>query len=154
MPRSDKELYNSAQNASDAAGLGIKFTSPIVSNGKVSSAPRTIPVGTTNPHGELDVYGEITSRCDFGAHTKAVITTAFPLTDQLTLGGFRFVGCHGCFATPGCLGILPAMVEFMPDFIERFCNQRQRSSSVAAGDSPEDSPQTRRLGVRDSSAGE
>ena len=28
------ELYNSTQNPADAAGLGIKFTSPIVANGR------------------------------------------------------------------------------------------------------------------------
>ncbi len=51
------ELYNSAQNATDAAGLGIKFTSPIVSNGKVFIGTGHDPVSTTNPRGELDVYG-------------------------------------------------------------------------------------------------
>jgi hypothetical protein len=51
------ELYNSAQNAADAAGLGIKFTSPIVSNGKVFIGTGHDPVSTANPRGELDVYG-------------------------------------------------------------------------------------------------
>jgi hypothetical protein len=52
-----QELYNSAQNASDAAGLGIKFTSPIVVNGKVYIGTGHDPVSTTNPQGELNVYG-------------------------------------------------------------------------------------------------
>ncbi len=52
-----KELYNSAQNAADAAGLGIKFTSPIVANGKVYIGTAHDPVSTTNPQGELNVYG-------------------------------------------------------------------------------------------------
>jgi hypothetical protein len=51
------ELYNSTQNATDTAGLGIKFTSPIVSNGKVFIGTGHDPVSTTNPRGELDVYG-------------------------------------------------------------------------------------------------
>ena len=51
------ELYNSAQNASDAAGYGIKFTSPIVANGKVFIGTAHDPVTATNPRGELDVYG-------------------------------------------------------------------------------------------------
>ena len=51
------ELYNSAQNATDTAGLGIKFTSPIVSNGKVFIGTGHDPASTTNPRGELDVYG-------------------------------------------------------------------------------------------------
>jgi hypothetical protein len=52
-----KELYNSAQNAADAAGYGIKFTSPIVANGKVFIGTAHDPVTATNPRGELDVYG-------------------------------------------------------------------------------------------------
>jgi hypothetical protein len=52
-----KELYNSTQNASDVAGLGIKFTSPIVANGKVFIGTGHDPVTTTNPQGELNVYG-------------------------------------------------------------------------------------------------
>lgn len=51
------ELYNSAQNGSDAAGLGIKFTSPIVANGKVYIGTGHDPISTANPQGELDVYG-------------------------------------------------------------------------------------------------
>ena len=51
------EIYNSAQNAADAAGLGIKFTSPIVANGKVYMGTGHDPLSTANPQGELDVYG-------------------------------------------------------------------------------------------------
>jgi hypothetical protein len=46
------ELYNSAQNGADTAGLGIKFTAPIVANGKVYVG--TAKDGTT---GQVDVYG-------------------------------------------------------------------------------------------------
>jgi hypothetical protein len=52
-----KELYNSKQNAADTAGLGIKFTSPIVANGKVFIGAGHDPLSTANPRGELDVYG-------------------------------------------------------------------------------------------------
>jgi hypothetical protein len=38
-------------------GLGIKFTSPIVANGKVFIGAGHNPLSTTNPQGELDVYG-------------------------------------------------------------------------------------------------
>jgi len=51
------ELYNSSQNASDTAGLGIKFTSPIVANGKLFIGTGHDPVTTTHPQGELDIYG-------------------------------------------------------------------------------------------------
>ncbi len=51
------ELYNSAQNGADAPGFGIKFTSPIVANGKVYIATGHDPVTSADPHGELDVYG-------------------------------------------------------------------------------------------------
>jgi hypothetical protein len=51
------ELYDSGQNAADAPGYGIKFTSPIVANGKVYIATGHDPVTATNPQGELDVYG-------------------------------------------------------------------------------------------------
>jgi hypothetical protein len=51
------ELYNSSTNTSDRPGYGIKFSSPIEANGKVYFATGHDPVSTTNPRGELDVYG-------------------------------------------------------------------------------------------------
>ena len=51
------ELYNSSQNAADTAGFGMKFSSPIVANGKVFIGTAHDPVTTPNPGGELDVYG-------------------------------------------------------------------------------------------------
>jgi hypothetical protein len=50
-------LYSSAQNSTDVPGFGIKFTEPIVANGKVFIATAHDPVSTTSPQGELDVYG-------------------------------------------------------------------------------------------------
>jgi len=51
------ELYNSGANSGDTPGYGIKFTSPIVANGKVYIATGHDPVSAVNPQGELDVYG-------------------------------------------------------------------------------------------------
>jgi hypothetical protein len=51
------ELYNSGINAGDAPGYGIKFTSPIVANGKVYIGTAHDLTTVTNPQGELDVYG-------------------------------------------------------------------------------------------------
>jgi hypothetical protein len=51
------ELYDSGQNATDVPGFGIKFTSPVVANGKVYISTGHDPVTATNPHGEIDVYG-------------------------------------------------------------------------------------------------
>jgi hypothetical protein len=56
------ELYSSDTNSGDQAGIGIKFTSPIVANGKVymSSAHDSLSVNgvpVTHPQGEIDVYG-------------------------------------------------------------------------------------------------
>jgi hypothetical protein len=56
------ELYSSDINSGDQAGIGIKFTSPIVANGKVymSSAHDPLSVNgvpVTHPQGEIDVYG-------------------------------------------------------------------------------------------------
>ena len=51
------ELYNSGANSADVPGYGIKFTSPIVANGKVYITTGHDPVTATNPQGELDVYG-------------------------------------------------------------------------------------------------
>lgn len=51
------EIYNSSANSSDVPGYGIKFTSPIVANGKVYiSTGHDLP-SVANPMGELDVYG-------------------------------------------------------------------------------------------------
>ena len=51
------ELYDSSQNSSDVPGYGIKFTSPIVANGKVFIGTAHDPIATPNPTGELDIYG-------------------------------------------------------------------------------------------------
>jgi hypothetical protein len=51
------ELYNSGVNSEDVPGYGIKFSSPIVANGKVYMSTGHDPVTTPNPQGELDVYG-------------------------------------------------------------------------------------------------
>jgi len=51
------ELYNSAQNPADAAGLGVKFTVPTVANGKVFVGGAKDDYTVPNPQGELDVYG-------------------------------------------------------------------------------------------------
>jgi hypothetical protein len=51
------EIYNSDDNANDAPGYGIKFTSPIVANGKVYIGTGHDPLGGPNPQGEIDVYG-------------------------------------------------------------------------------------------------
>ena len=50
-------LYSSAQNAADIPGFGIKFTEPIVANGKVFIATAHDTLSTASPQGELDVYG-------------------------------------------------------------------------------------------------
>jgi hypothetical protein len=50
-------LYSSAQNPADVPGFGIKFTSPIVANGKIFITTAQDPVTTASPHGELDIYG-------------------------------------------------------------------------------------------------
>jgi hypothetical protein len=51
------ELYNSGQNSGDTPGYGIKFSSPIVANGKVYMNTGHDPVTAAKPQGELDVYG-------------------------------------------------------------------------------------------------
>ncbi len=51
------ELYSSDAISADQAGIGIKFSSPIVANGKVYISTGTDPVTATNPRGEIDVYG-------------------------------------------------------------------------------------------------
>lgn len=50
-------LYSSAQNAADTPGFGIKFTEPIVANGKVFIATAHDSLSTASPQGELDIYG-------------------------------------------------------------------------------------------------
>ena len=52
-----KELYYSGTNTADIPGYGIKFTSPIVANGKVYISTGHDPVTVANPQGEIDVYG-------------------------------------------------------------------------------------------------
>ena len=51
------ELYDSGENAADAPGYGIKFTLPIVANGKVYMTTGHDDLSVPNPQGELDVYG-------------------------------------------------------------------------------------------------
>lgn len=50
-------LYSSAQNATDVPGFGIKFTEPIVANGKVFITTAHDTLSAASPQGELDVYG-------------------------------------------------------------------------------------------------
>jgi hypothetical protein len=50
-------LYSTAQNPGDTPGFGIKFTEPIVANGKVFIATAHDPLSSTSPQGELDIYG-------------------------------------------------------------------------------------------------
>jgi hypothetical protein len=50
-------LYNSSQNSGDSAGYAIKFTSPVVANGKVYISTGHANYTATNPQGEIDVYG-------------------------------------------------------------------------------------------------
>jgi hypothetical protein len=51
------ELYNSSTNSGDVPGYGIRFTSPVVANGKVYISTGHALPSTSNPQGELDVYG-------------------------------------------------------------------------------------------------
>ncbi|HTW48998.1 MAG TPA: Ig-like domain-containing protein [Acidobacteriaceae bacterium] len=51
------QLYNSSQNAADQAGYAIKFTSPVVANGKVYISTGHDLTTVSNPQGEIDVYG-------------------------------------------------------------------------------------------------
>ncbi|HEU4416902.1 MAG TPA: hypothetical protein VFT65_19085, partial [Candidatus Angelobacter sp.] len=50
-------LYSSAQNPADVPGFGIKFTEPIVANGKVFIGTAHDSLTAATPKGELDVYG-------------------------------------------------------------------------------------------------
>jgi len=51
------QLYNSQVNSADMPGYGIKFTSPVVGNGKVYISTGHDLTTVTNPQGEIDVYG-------------------------------------------------------------------------------------------------
>jgi uncharacterized cupredoxin-like copper-binding protein len=51
------ELYNSEVNPGDRPGYGIKFSSPVVGNGKVYISTGHDLTTVTNPQGEIDVYG-------------------------------------------------------------------------------------------------
>jgi hypothetical protein len=51
------KLYDSSNQAADQPGYGIKFTSPIVANGKVFIGTAHETLSSANPRGELDVYG-------------------------------------------------------------------------------------------------
>ncbi len=51
------QLYSSNTNSGDTPGYGIKFTSPIVANGKVYISAGTDLTTVSNPRGEIDVYG-------------------------------------------------------------------------------------------------
>ncbi len=51
------ELYNSSQNSGDVPGYGIKFTSPVVANGRVYISTGLDLTTVANPRGEIVVYG-------------------------------------------------------------------------------------------------
>jgi uncharacterized protein YjdB len=51
------ELYSSSTNASDTPGFGIKFSSPVVANGKVYISTGHDNYTAASPLGEIDVYG-------------------------------------------------------------------------------------------------
>ena len=51
------ELYDSSMNSGDTPGYGIKFTAPIVANGKAYISTAHDLTTVQNPQGELDVYG-------------------------------------------------------------------------------------------------
>jgi hypothetical protein len=52
------ELYDSSQNGTaDVPGYGIKFSSPVVANGKVYISTGHDLTTVPNPQGEIDVYG-------------------------------------------------------------------------------------------------
>jgi hypothetical protein len=52
-----KELYDSNANSGDIPGYGIKFTSPVVGNGKAYISTGHDLTTVANPQGEIDVYG-------------------------------------------------------------------------------------------------
>jgi hypothetical protein len=51
------ELYNSSADSADTPGYGIKFSSPVVGNGKVYISTGHDLTTVTNPQGEISVYG-------------------------------------------------------------------------------------------------
>ncbi len=51
------EIYDSSMNAGDTPGYGIKFSSPVVANGKVYIATGHDLTTAGNPQGEIDIYG-------------------------------------------------------------------------------------------------
>jgi hypothetical protein len=51
------QLYSSTANSGDTPGYGIKFSSPVVANGKVYISTGTDLTTVSNPRGEIDVYG-------------------------------------------------------------------------------------------------
>jgi len=51
------ELYNSSTNSGDVPGYGIKFSSPVVGNGKVYISTGHDLTTATSPQGEIGVYG-------------------------------------------------------------------------------------------------
>lgn len=51
------KLYDSSDHPADQPGYGIKFTSPIVANGKVVIGTAHDRLSSATPRGELDVYG-------------------------------------------------------------------------------------------------
>lgn len=51
------KLFDSSQDPANALGYGIKFTSPIVANGKVFIGTAHDTLSSANPQGEIDVYG-------------------------------------------------------------------------------------------------
>ncbi len=52
-----KEIYDSNMNAGDTPGYGIKFSSPVVANGKAYISTGHDLTTASNPRGEIDVYG-------------------------------------------------------------------------------------------------
>jgi len=51
------QIYNSSTNTSDEPGYGIKFSSPVVANGKVYISTGNPTPGSSGSLGEINVYG-------------------------------------------------------------------------------------------------
>jgi hypothetical protein len=51
------QLYSSTTNSGDKPGFGVKFSSPVVANGKVYISTGTDLTTVSSPRGEIDVYG-------------------------------------------------------------------------------------------------